>query len=213
MPRPPTIKRWTREEDQLILDRGASLSSEKLAELLPGRTRQAVKTRCHVLKVQRTGPLTRVDGVVRRQWTPEEEELLVALCGQVTLGEAAARLGRTKDSLKMCSKRLHLDWRRPAKPKKPRTRKPAIKKPPEPPKKLTVPVTRDLIHSRAVFARALVLLEKIHADGAAVSLWGVMSQLRLAQPWGENPDSAYILEAAERLGMRAYEEKSMLLLK
>lgn len=81
-------------------------------------------------------------------------------------------------------------------------------KPPE-----TVPVTKELIHRRAVFAKAYVFLEDVRGVGTAISLWGVMSKLKISQPWSESPDKEYILEAAESLGMRIYEENGMTMLK
>lgn len=216
------LKRWTKEEDEFIRDHGETTPRRDMAKRLPGRSVQAVKVRCTALGVFYK-EVKRRDGVVVKKWTLEEMEKLEALCGRVTLTEAAQILGRSPDSLKSRVKGMDMSWKSSSKSKKSPKRKKKTKKKARPKKKAQkkpqpklgepLAVTLDLIHERAVFVKACFLLERVKQDEAAVSLWWVMSQLKLAQPWDDNPDRAFVLEAAERLGMRIYETKGMVMLK
>ena len=90
------------------------------------------------------------------------------------------------------------------------TKKKPVPKPKPIPK---VAVTQQLLRERLFFAKATVFLENMRKAGAAVSLFGVMSQLKIEQPWTTSPKKDIILEAAGRLGMRVYEEKGMVMMK
>jgi hypothetical protein len=95
-------KRWTEAEDATLARHYRSMTHEQITELLPGRTRNSVRNRCHVLGLLTHRPWTDEERGVVRSWYEERTS------SPLELYKLAELLGRPKPSVCMLANKLGL---------------------------------------------------------------------------------------------------------
>lgn len=93
-----SMKRWTKEEDQFLIDNYGKMTYSEMAQFLLGRTSQAIEIRKKYVNDRLVKPRVRKSsGLV---WTNEEDEYLMGNYGELTYEEMTAHLiGRSAESI------------------------------------------------------------------------------------------------------------------
>ena len=93
-----SMKKWSPEEDQFLIDNYGKMTYSEMVEFLPGRTTQAIEIRKKYVNDRLDNPRNRKSS--GDQWLEEEDTFIIANYGKLTYAEMALNLkGRTLESI------------------------------------------------------------------------------------------------------------------